>query len=536
MALSPAGNQVAFVASQGGISQVYVRALDSPEAKPLPGTEGTYCTPIFSPDGQWLTFFVEGKLKKVSLQGGPPVTLANASGVNGVSWGSDDNIVFSDPSVGGLQKVPAAGGAPQMITTVNSGKGEIAHKWPAHLPGGKALLFAVLKGGRPDEAEIVAQRLDTGERKVLVQGGTYPGYVPTGHLVFVRAGTLMAVPFSLERLETTGAPAPVAENVMQSGQGAAEFSLSPFGSLVYVPGGKRSNGTVPVWVDRKGVAGQPLSGFPANLYSWPQISLDGQRLTVNNGGAAGGDIWIYDIPRATLTRLTFDTKSNSPRWSPDGRWIAYSAIGPEGSANLFRRLADGSGSEERLTKSKNAQQPSSWSPDGKLLAFQENHPSTGWDIWVLPLEGDRKPQPFLQTPFSELMPVFSPDGRWIAYVSDESGREEVYARPYPGPGEKRQISTEGGREPVWARNGELFYRLGNKIMGVQVATQPAFKAGAPRPFFEGPYFWFVYLPSFDVTADGERFLMLKSTDPPATEISVVLNWFEELKKRVPAGR
>jgi len=508
--------------------------MDSPDARAIPGTEGTFCTPVFSPNGQWLAFFSDGRLKKVSLQGGSPTTLANVGGVHGLSWGPDDTIVFSDPFLGGLQRVSAAGGTPEFITTVDAGKGETGHKWPAHLPGGKSLLFAVLKGGRPDDAEIVVQQLATGERKVLVEGGTYPKYVPTGHLVFTRAGTMMAIPFDAQQLEVKGAPAPVAENIMQSGQGAAEFALSSLGSLVYVPGGARANEELLMWVDRKGTVQPPLRGFPKDLYLWPSLSPDGQRLVVGSGGPAAGDLWVYEIPRATATRLTFDRRSTAPLWSSDGKWIAYSSTVGGNSANLFRRLADGSGGEERLTQSTKQQIASSFSPDGKWLAFVESDPSTSYDIWILPLEGERKPQPFLQTQFIEFMPAFSPDGSWIAYVSDESGREEVYARPFPGPGQKWQISSDGGSQVAWARNGELFYRNGTKIIAVEIKTQPAFSAGTPRTLFEGRYSSFVHRRNYDVTSDGQRFLMLQSADPAATQINVVLNWFEELKQRLPA--
>ena len=532
MAISPAGNRVAFLGNRGGTNQLYVRAIDSPAAKPIPGTEAAFCTPIFSPDGQSLAFYADGKLKKVSLQGGPPVTLANASGLHGMSWGPDDTIIFADTSVGGLQTVSATGGTPEFVTTVDASKGETGHKWPAHLPGGKAVLFAVLKGGRPDDAQIVVQRLDTGERKVLVEGGTYPKYVPTGHLVFSRAGMMMAVSFDPERSEVTGPPAAVAEDVQQSGQGAGQYALSNRGSLVYIPGGEQGNENIFLWVDRKGVT-QPLPGFPGALYLWPHLSPDGRQVLVWRGGAAIGDLWVYDIPRATLTRLTFDSRSERPLWSPDGKWVAYSGIVPGASANLFRRPADGSGAEERLTQNKNAQAVSSWAPDGKLLVFVETDPSTGYDIWLLPLEGDRKPQPFLQTKFLEHMAAFSPDGHWLAYVSDESGRAEVYARPFPGPGQKVQVSTDGGTDPVWARNGELFYRNGNKMMAVEIRTQPAFEASQPQPLFEGQYHSSVSRANYDVTADGQRLLMLKSKDPAPTQINVVLNWFEELKRKVP---
>ena len=535
MAFSPEGNHVAFLGSRGGIDQLYVRALDSLEAKPIPGSEGAFCTPIFSPDGQWLAFYANGELKKVSLSGGPPVTLAKFPGPHGVSWGPDDTIIFADPSRGALRKVSAAGGTPQSITTVDPSKGETGHKWPAHLPGGKALLFAVLKGGSPDDAQIVVQRLDTGERKVLVEGGTFPKYVPTGHLVYLRAGTMMAVPFDAERLEVVGLPMAVTEEVRQSGQGAAQFALSSLGSLVYVPGGEQDNENTLVWVDRKGEE-QPLAGFPSGFYQDPHLSLNGRRVVVMTGGGTNPDLWIYGILRATLTRLTFDEQSLAPIWSPDGRWIAYSSPTPGGAFNIFRRLADGSGAEERLTQSENPRIASSWSPDGKLIAFTELDPSAGDDIWLLPLEEDRKPQPFLQTPFREGQAVFSPDSRWLAYVSNESGRLDVYARPVSGSGEKWQISTEGGSDHMWARNGELFYRNGDKMMAVQITMRPTFSASSPQMLFERQSIPFLGRNDYDVTADGQRFLMLKSQQPPPSQFNVVLNWFEELKRLVPTDK
>lgn len=515
--------------------------MDSLEAKAIPGTEGAFCTPFFSADGQWLAFFSTGKLKKVSLHGGPPVTLANAVSIHGVTWGPDDSVIFSDPNVGGLLKVSASGGTPQVVTTVDASKGETGHRWPVLLPGGNALLFAVLRAGGPDDAQIVVQRLDTGERKVLVDGGTYPSYVPTGHVVYVRAGAMMAVPFDPGRLEVTGPPLAVADDIRQSGNGAAQFSLSNQGSLVYVPGGTRGNEHTLAWVDRKGKA-QALAA-PAGGYVFPKLSPDGNRVLMQ-GGATDNDLLLYDISRNVLTRLTFGGKNQFGTWSPNGEWIAYSSSGPGAPLNLFRRPADGIGSEERLTNSKNIQSESSWSPDGKLLAFMENDPSTGFDIWLLPLEGDpstgsgqsRKPRPFLRTPYQEHIPSFSPDGRWLAYVSDESGRAEVYVRPVSGQGEKWQVSTAGGTEPAWVLNGrELFYRdqSGRKMMVVDVTLQPSFAAGKPRVLFEDPYMGQINGRNYDVAPDGQRFLMVQPSEQPATQVNVVLNWFEDLKRRVP---
>jgi Tol biopolymer transport system component len=278
---------------------------------------------------------------------------------------------------------------------------------------------------------------------------------------------------------------------------------------------------------------------PAHAYMFPRLSPDGRRVAV---GIAEQEshVWLYDLSRETLTRLTFEGNTNlNPVWTLDGKRIAFNS-NKEGVPNLFWQLADGSGGLERLTTSQYTQVPLSWSPDGQLLAFFEVNPTTQRDIWVLRM-GDHKAQPFLQTPFDDSVPRFSPDGRWLAYISDESGRHEVYVQPYPGPGGKWQISTEGGTEPAWNPNGrELFYRSGDKMMAVDIATQPGFAPGKPRVLFEGQY---VPTPgttsNYDVSLDGQRFLMLKPSEQEQaapTQINVVLNWFEELKQKVPTGK
>ena len=543
MSISPEGNRVAFIGIHDGVRQVYVRALDSPEAKPLPSTEGAYCTPLFSPDGQWLAFFSTDvqELKKISIQGGAPVTLAKAKGLNGATWGSDDTIIYAGQVDTGLQRVPTDGGKPEWITHVDSTNGETAHRWPIFLPGGKAFLFAIEKGKSPDDAQIVVQRLDTGQRRLLVQGGTFPQYVPAGYLVYVHRGTLLAVPFDVDRLQVKGTAVPVDERVQETSSGApangaAEFGLSPKGSLVYVAAsrGVQAAQRRLVWVSRNGTE-QSLA-VPARAYLEPRLSPDGRRLAVTLVEEEI-QVWLYDLSRGSLTPLTFEAGGN-PVWTPDGKRIAFRSD-KEGPLNLFWQLADGSGGLERLTNSESTQAPDSWSPDGQLLAFTEFNPTTGRDIWVLRLS-DRKAPPFLRTPSDESAPRFSPDGRWLAYVSDESGRFEIYVQPYPGPGGKWQISTEGGTEPVWNPNGrELFYRTGPKMMAVDIAAQPNFGAGKPRMLFEGEQYMppmgpYPYpFPNYDVSPDGQRFLMITKESKP--QLNVVLNWFEDLKRRVPSG-
>jgi Tol biopolymer transport system component len=533
VALSPDGTHLAYVARQGGTQQLYLRAMDSLEARPISGTEGA-TEPCFSPDGQSVGFFAGGKLKKISVSGGATLTLGDAVQPRGASWSSQGIIAFAPANASPLQQVPDAGGISQPLSRLE--KGEATHRWPEFLPDGKALLFAAGTFGS-SSSSIAVQSVVTGERRNLIQG-TYPRYAPSGHLVYAQGGTLMAVPFDPQRLAVTGAAVPVVEGVVQ-------YSISATGSLVYVPGGVQLTQRRLVWVSRNGVE-QPLAA-EVHGYRNPRLSPDGRLVSVDIQEQEG-QVWLWDLSRETLTRLTFEgSRNGTPAWTADGKRIAFQS-NKEGSAlNLFWLLADGSGGLERLTTSEYNEAPSSWSPDGQLLAFTELNPTTGWDIWVLRL-GDpsagsgqvRKAQPFLRTPFTEGAPRFSPDGRWLAYVSNESGRYEIYVQPYPGPGGKRQISTDGGTEPAWNRNGrEMFYRSGNKMMAVDIATQPSFAAGKPRMLFERPYVpTAATIQNYDVSSDGQRFLMVKSGEQEAapTQINVVLNWFEELKQKVPAGK
>jgi Tol biopolymer transport system component len=357
----------------------------------------------------------------------------------------------------------------------------------------------------------------------------------------------MALPFDPRRLTATGSAVPVVEGVLQSTfSGASQYSFSATGSLVYIAGGIQAAQRRLVWVSRNG-AEQPLVAAPARSYGFPRLSPDGRRVAVNISEQEV-QVWLYDLSRETLTRFTFEGNSNSNAiWTPDGKRIAFNS-NKEGEPNLFWQLADGSGGLERLTTSGSNQIPMSWSPDGQLLAFFEVNPTTQRDIWVLrmsdPSAGSgqvRKAQPFLQTRFDESVPRFSPDGRWLAYISNESGHFEIYVQPYPGPGGKWQISTEGGTEPVWNPNGrELFYRSGDKMMAVDIVTQAGFAAGKPRILFEGKYEPSPLTnPNYDVSPDGQRFLMLRPSETEQTaptQINVVLNWFEELKQKVPTGK
>jgi Tol biopolymer transport system component len=544
VALSPDGTHLAYVARQGGTQQVYLRALDSMEARPIARTEGAI-NPFFSPDGEWIGFFANGKVKKVSLRGGAALTIGNASDPSGASWGTHGVIAVATTGVSPLQQVSDAGGMPQPLTRLEIG--DNSHRWPDFLPGGKAVLFAAGPSGfNFANAQVAVQSLGTGERRNLVQdGATQPRYAPSGHLIYAQGGSLLAVQFDSQRMEVTGTQVPMVEGVLQSTTtGAAQYSLSADGSLAYVPGEIQGDQFNLVWVSRNGDE-QPLAA-PPNPYLAPRLSPDNKRISVVIQEQES-QIWLYDLSRETLTRFTFDGSVNlTPVWTPDGERIAF-VSNNKGPLNLFWQLADGSGGLERLIASEYIHAPQSWSPDGKLLAFIEVNPTTQRDIWVLPVADPsggsgqvREAQPFIRTRFNEAVPRFSPDGHWLAYISDESGRFEIYVQPYPGPGGKRQISTEGGTEPVWNPNGrELFYRSGNRMMAVDIATQPGFTAGKPQILFEEQYEPApIPISNYDVSPDGQRFLMLKPCDQQQsapTQINVVLNWFEELKRRVPTG-
>jgi serine/threonine-protein kinase len=547
LAVSPDGTRLAYVASNGNSPpQIYIRAMDSLDAIPLSGTEDAY-EPFFSPDGKWIGFFAQGKLRKVSITGGFSQSLCDASRGEGGSWGPNDTIYFAPTNVSGLWSVSASGGEPKEVTRLDRSKGEISHRFPQVLPGGKAILFTIWTGPGWEERHLAVYLLATGEQRILVSGGDSGYYVSTGHLVYDRGGILVAVPFDLIQLKSSGPPVPLGEAVKDEPEGA-DYTLSSSGSLIYLPDNPQGLENRLVWVDRNG--GVERLAAPPQPYLDPHLSPDGHRVAVETR-AGRFVIWVYDLSRATLTRLTTrDSSSQVAVWAPDGKHIAYRGT-RAGFRNVYRITTDGEGTEERLTTGEYIQTPSSWSPDGKWLAFTEaGTPATGRDIWVVPQEGDagseaRKPRVFLRTPANEDNGVFSPDGHWLAYESNESGRYQVYVRPFPGPGGRVQISTQGGLEPVWSRNGrELFYRNGDRMMGVEVSQRrdsngafpSGFTAGSPRLLFEGHYqFSGLVTSDYDVSQDGQRFLMVQSSGPEQTpsQIRVVLNWFTELQRRVP---
>ncbi len=409
--------------------------------------------------------------------------------------------------------------------------------------GGEWVLFTLTSARgttRWDQAQIVVQSMESGERKILWEGGSDARYVPTGHLVYALEEVLFALPFDLASLEVSGGPAPIVEGVRRAPNlsvagASSNYGFSDRGTLIYVPGSAVGVRRILALVDRTGLV-EPIDS-PLRAYIQPRLSPDGRRLAVSITGE-NRDIWVYDMGRQTLSRLTFAPGADeTPVWTPDGKWVTF-AGDRDGVRNLLRRLADGSGEEEQLVTLQEHAHANSWSPDGQVLVFGMGPTGTASEgIWLLPLEGDRKPTLLLKPSFNVYASRLSPEGHWIAYASDESGRSEIYVQAFPGLGGKWQISTDGGGHAVWARDGrELFYRNGDKMMVVEVTTQPNFAHGSPKALFEGQFFTAeAGNTTYDVAPDGQHFLMIQPGEPEqgVTQINVVQDWFEELKERVP---
>jgi serine/threonine-protein kinase len=550
VALSPDGTHLAFTPLPGPL---YIRRLNGLDNQPLeitkaPGFRGA---PMFSPDGASIAF-IEGNsifssarpFLTAPLAGGAPNRLVEYDSFHRGDWGADGWIYWTSTYPGGIVRIRETGGAVEPVTIIDAAKGDRSHRFADLLPGGQAIIYTAAFEGinSYNDARIELWDLATKQRKTLIEGGTSAVYSPSGHIVYARHGKLFAAGFNLQRREVTGPPVEVLDGVMMSGNtGAAHFSLSDRGDLAYVPGGADGGNRTLVWVDRSGKP-EPLPLPPAS-YLYPRISPDGRSLAVEIEGPSH-DFYFYDFARTVLSKVTTDGLSHDPVWDPQARQVAFRSW-QTGGMTMWLMPADRSAAPRRLDPTGSRQSPVSFSPDGRFLSFDQKDVQTRDDVMALRLDGEHAPMAVARSRFGEGSGKFSPDGRWIAYSSSESGRPEIWVQAFPGPGLKMQVSNNGGTDPVWRRNGgELYYRSDDKMMAVAVTTSQTFTAGAPRMLWEGVYSHGtgsscgmpgVASAAYDVSADGQRFLMVKEDEVPyASRIIVVLNWGEEVNAKVRA--
>jgi serine/threonine-protein kinase len=533
VAISPDGSRIVYVAHRGDTTELRMRAMERLEPTELPDTEGA-SGPFFSPTGDVIGFFSGGKLRRIALGELRVQTLVESPSPRGASFRGQDEIVLSPRTVGGLASVMAHSPTATPLTELAPDGDVRSHRWPAVLPNATHALFTSWTGSRFD-VEVVF--LETGGRKHLVENGSYPKYAPTGHLVFARDDDMMAVPFDLRKLQVSGEPVVIVENIHRDPlTGAAFFDFSREGTLAYVPRADESTIEVSgrlLRVNREG-ASTVLLPSPRS-YQVPRVSPSGRRIIFTLTDEEETDVWTAELDRGTMSRFTFEGNNGAAIWTPDGVRATFSSD-REGALNLYWKRIDGSAPVERLTSSANAQFPSSWSPDGERLAYTELDPNSGLDIWVFSTKNGYA-KPFLETGFNESAAVFSPDGRFLAYVSDETGEDEVYVRAYPGPGGKWTISNGGGREPVWSSDGtEIYYRGQEWVTAVPIETEPAFQPGKSRHLFEAPFDEAgAPYANYDVAPDGRGFVMVRSDEElSATRLIIVFNWFEELQNRIPS--
>jgi serine/threonine-protein kinase len=543
VAISPDGRRLVYpVRGPSGKQLLATRLLDQSQATPLPGTEDAR-DPFFSPDGQWIGFFAGTQLKKISVQILASMNVGDATSAipMGASWGQDGNIVAGTAGVFSLMRIQAAGGPWQLFTKLASG--EVTHRWPQILADAGAVLFTASPSSTGlDNANIEAISLKTGQVKIVQHGGYYGRYLPSGHLVYLQQGVLFGVAFDAARLEVRGGAVPLLQDVAANpATGGGQFDFSSTGTFVYAAGKSAAQSWQVAWIDNIGNT-QPLLATPA-AYTFPRLSPDGKRLAYGDGA----DIYVYDEARGRPVRLTVTGHANAPVWVPEGKHILFESI--EKGFGLFWVRSDGSGQPQEILRSQNVIVPWSFSPDGRRLAYIEVNPETKSDIWTLPLDltdpdhpKHGMPEPFLRTPNDERVPQFSADGRWIAYRSNESGSSEIYVRPFPNAsGGRWQVSSGGGLYALWSKNGhELFYETAdNRIMVVDYSIDGgSFVPGKPRLWSDKQLF-FTGTGNLDLAPDGKRFAVLALPDTPPGEkgtvhVTMLLNFFDELKRRIPA--
>ncbi len=531
IAISPNGQIMAFVATDStGRDHLWVRTLSSLAPLPLPGTEDA-SQPFWSPDSRHIGFFAGGKLKRIEASGGPALTICEAPQGRGGSWNKDGIIVFAPSNAAGLSKVAAAGGIPVPITTLDSSRQEVNHRWPWFLPDGEHFLYVdqTSNAGQSENDAIYAGSLDSTVHKLVVHAASNMAYA-AGRLLFLRQENLVAQPFNTGTLELEGEAVPIAEQVVYSPlRSKGIFSVSQNGILLYQSGAEQE--THLSWFDRQGRKISDV-GDKTSLYV-ALLSPDGKKMLFDSFDrqSKNTDVWVYDLSRGATTRLTYDQGTDvTPVWSPDGKTIVFSSD-RKGHQDLYRKNANGTGTEEVLWESNLNKFATAWSADGKYVSVSvTGDPKTKWDLWIVPMTGDRTPVKFLQTDFSEWVGSFSPDSRWIVYMSNESGRYEVYVRPFQGEGGKWQISTNGGDSPSWSRDGKKIYFVsGARFMEVDVSTVGSvFQASAPREVFELETGQIDFR---DLTADGQRILLNVTSGQTASPVTLVTHWDLDARKR-----
>lgn len=549
VAISRDGSTTAFVVAASGGEQgvIHVRRLDQTTANPLAGTDGAH-GPFFSPDGQWIAYFADRKLKKVAISGGTPIVLCDAPNDRGGSWGEDGTIVFAANNRVALSKVPASGGTPEPFSTLDAARKEVTHRFPHVLPGGDAVLYmAHTAGNNFDESDIVVQRVSDGTRRTVRRGGIFPMYLVSGHLTFLQGATLFAQRFDVRSLTISGDAFPIVDGVRSSTtSGYGMVSASDSGTIVYVRGASDDRNVVLHWMDASG-AREPVRQGPLNSNT-VAISPDGERVATEIYTGADADVWVYEPARDILTRLTTDpTEESKPVWTLDGARVAYATWGTQdGKYGVDWRRVDGNGDVQRLVESSNRVYPAAWHPDGTRLAYVEITGTSGGDIKVVSIEGDEKtgwktgtPSPFMATAAQEYEPAFSPDGKWIAYMSSHSGRYEVYMRPYPGPGPQIQVSTAGGVAPRWStrRDAIFFLSFERKLMVAPfTAAGDSLRPDKPRVWSEARVAPRGANRPYDLHPDGKRAMFFHdpgSAVETGDRLSFLFNAHEEVRRRAP---
>jgi serine/threonine-protein kinase len=533
--ISPKGDRIVYHARHGATTALEMRSLDTGEAGPLPQTnDATY--PSFSPDGSHLVFFKAGKLYKLTIDSRVLTALASISDGTGTSWGVPDTVVFTRPgSKGGLFRIAAGGGTPERITAPDANAGEQDYVSPLALPDGSTVLFSVRSASAGNSRLAIAARsLASGEQKTLIEGGVHPLYATGGYLLYVQGGVLIGSRFDAERLTVVGPAVPLVNGIIAKGS-TANIGLSSNGTLTYIPGSTINYVSRFIWRGRDGRliggAGPEKMEYPR----YPRLSPDGRKLAATVGPAQEGHVWVFDVTGAAQPyKVTFNAHNTQPVWSPDGARVGFVSTRDGPSRNMFVVPTDGSIVEPvPLVKSDKDKTSLTWSRNGWLV-YNELGDSTRTDLWKQPAGGG-KAEPWVQTPFAENNAMFSPDGKWVAYVADATGADEIWVRPFPGPGSPVRVSVAGGHDATWSRDGkELFYQEGSKLMVAEVASTSPLQMRAPKRLFEGGFIaWEPNTPrTFDVAPDG-RFLMIEPTATNAQRFNVVLNWTEELKRLVP---